>query len=191
MILPESKYPAIRGEMVRNFGIVMSDELIERVSKKDSVLRRALKHDICDTMERDLLIDQVVLLVLGEDWSWPRNGDDMYASRRFSEKFVAYAHSVPGLTLFPAYWFRKDQLPKNEDKEEITYQSACRHIDQEFAILCESARDRLKLLMQRVAEVAFNAGERAGKVAIQTPVPRPVDRLKKVVANSRAKKGKS
>lgn len=77
-------YPHTREEMCR-FGIVLTDEELEKYAAKHTVTKRDLKDDVCDSFDRDFLIFFVVNDVLGEGYHWPLNGD----SDEYTEGFYA------------------------------------------------------------------------------------------------------
>jgi hypothetical protein len=93
-------YPSTRESMLNHFGLVLTDEQLEMFANKNRITRRDLKGDICDTIDRDYLIDAVVVYVLGEDFHWPLNSDDATYTDVFYAAFFAEA-SRKGIAVAP------------------------------------------------------------------------------------------
>lgn len=84
-------YPFIRKEMMLRFGLVLTDAQIKRYATKHTVLKKDVPLDILDSIDRDLLIDFIVVDVLGKKWHWPLYGDPIGYGGKFFEKFYPKA----------------------------------------------------------------------------------------------------
>lgn len=105
-------YPNTRKEMFEHFAITLSDYQLEKFAKKSKVTKRDLKDDICDTIDRDYLIDAVVVYVLGEDYHWPLNMDELEYSMDFYPRFYVEAQKK-GIEVLPGVILHFSKKAKN------------------------------------------------------------------------------
>lgn len=77
--------------MERNFGVILTDDQIRDFCQSDSLLKKELKDDACDTMFRERLMQAIVNRIIKPGFWWPTNGDDENYSQKFYAMFPAAA----------------------------------------------------------------------------------------------------
>jgi hypothetical protein len=86
-----AKHPNVRNGCRKYFSLLLTDEQIEKYANTHPVLKRDFAEDVFDTIDRDLLIDAIVISVVGKAYHWPLNGDTVEYSNKFFSKFFLKA----------------------------------------------------------------------------------------------------
>jgi hypothetical protein len=92
--------------MQRHFGIILTNEQIKLYSDRHPVTKRDSPDDVCDTIDRDILIDSIVEDLLGAPWHWPINMDSQTYAQEFYQKFHDACLSK-GIKLDEQKWYKK------------------------------------------------------------------------------------
>lgn len=98
-------YSNVRTTMQRHFGIILTDEQIKLYSDQHPITKRDSRDNVCDTIDRDLLIDAIVVGLLGEPWHWPLNMDSEAYGKEFYQKFHD-ACIAKGIKLDEQKWYK-------------------------------------------------------------------------------------
>lgn len=98
-------YTNVQATMQRHFGIILTDEQIKKYSDLHPVTKRDSREDVCDTIDRDILIDSIVEDLLGAPWHWPINMDTPKYAEEFYQKFHD-ACLEKGIKLDEAKWYK-------------------------------------------------------------------------------------
>ena len=95
-------YPNIKETMRNYFGIVLTDEQIKKYGNKHPVTKRDVKDDVCDTLDREILIDAIVQDVAGPEYHWPLNMDGLQYINQFTKAFLkGYKGKIE---IVPEFW---------------------------------------------------------------------------------------
>jgi hypothetical protein len=93
-------YKVTRREIQNRFFLILTDQQMEKYAAENEITKRDLHDDICDTINRDLLIDAIVLDVLGNDYEWPTNSHSREYADDFYPRFFRAA-DYKGLAVEP------------------------------------------------------------------------------------------
>ena len=66
-------YSNVREALQRHFALLLTDDQIRHYSNMHPITKRDSRENVCDTIDRDLLIDSIVQDLLGADAVWPLN----------------------------------------------------------------------------------------------------------------------
>lgn len=105
-VVVDTNYPTVRDTMKSHFGIVLTDEQIVRFSSKHPVTKRDTRDDVCDTIDRDFLIDAIATELLGEGAHWPMNMDSEDYAAQFYQDFHD-ACMEQGIEIDPKKWYKE------------------------------------------------------------------------------------
>jgi hypothetical protein len=101
--MKRQKYPQLRNEMEKNYGVIFTPKQLEELAKGDRRPQRDLRDDCTDTAVREVFSTLVVWDVLGRGRSWPCNGEGSDAALSFQLEFYPAAkragYSIPSYIL--------------------------------------------------------------------------------------------
>lgn len=99
-------YSNVHSEMKRMFGLDLTDDQIRHYSALHPITKRDSKDNVCDTIDRDILIDSIAQELLGEGAHWPMNMSTQEYTEKFSEDFHN-ACVAKGIKLVEEFWYKE------------------------------------------------------------------------------------
>ena len=118
--MKRQKYPHLRHDMERNYGIIFTPKQLDELAKGDRRLQRDLRDDCTDTTVREVLSTLVVWDVLGRGRYWPINFDGPDAAGKFHFEFYPAAkragYKIPDYVLSGLAQMRESRI-QNLSKE--------------------------------------------------------------------------
>jgi hypothetical protein len=89
--MKRQKYPHLRHDLERNYGITFTPKQLEELVKGDRRMQRDLRDDCTDTAVREVFSTLVVWDVLGRGRHWPCMGEGSDAALSFQLEFYPAA----------------------------------------------------------------------------------------------------